>query len=201
MPAKSVHSHIQSLHQVCMCVPLAHHKVCIKCARCRLCRLGAHPSCLWLLGVVSGPAHGPRADVEELAASAWLPVLMTFSQRKEVSLAASQHLRNSAVVPSWNERQPSNDGGDWHNVDDWLLLLIQLLRPALASLPPPRGDSPVHLRNKDQLICTLDAHLMHTQSRHSADSLHTNSKQCTRAPARSKVAETLDHGAVAVHPN
>jgi hypothetical protein len=30
--------------------------------------LGAHQSCLWLLGVVSGltgPAHGPQADVEE----------------------------------------------------------------------------------------------------------------------------------------
>jgi hypothetical protein len=22
------------------------------------------------------------------------------------------------VIPSWNERQPSQDGGDWHNVDE-----------------------------------------------------------------------------------
>ena len=114
----------------------------MKCARCRLCRLGAHPSCLWLLGVVSGPTHGPRADVEQLAASAWLPVLVAFSQGKEVPLAASQRRRNSAVAPSWNERQPSQDGGDWHNVEDWLLRLIQLLRPALASLPPPSGGAP-----------------------------------------------------------
>ncbi len=130
------------------------------------------------------------------------------------------------MVPSWNERQPSQDGGDWHNVDDGLLLsrsssglcqdlvqvrvvvlnrlveelladvnvlvtltvtqhvvgpleahivvsehlgvvrlLIQLLCPALASLPPPGGDSPGHQRNKDQLICTFYAHLMHTQCR------------------------------------
>ena len=34
-----------------------------------------------------------------------------------------------------------------------------------------------------------------------ADLLHTISKPSTRAPARSKVVETLDHGAVAVHPN
>ena len=31
--------------------------------------------------------------------------------------------------------------------------------------------------------------------------LHTNSTSSTRAPARSKVVETLDHGTVAVHPN
>ncbi len=148
-----------------MCIPLAHHKVSIKCARCRLCRLGAHPSCLWLLWVVCGPAHGPLADVEELAASAWLPVLVAVSQWKEVPLAAAQRSRNSAVVPSWNERQPFQDGGDWHNVDDGLLLLIQLLRPALASLPPPGGDSPVHQRNKDQWMCTSNAHTMQTQCR------------------------------------
>jgi hypothetical protein len=136
-----------------MCIPLAHHKVCIKCSRCRLCRLGAHQSCLWLLEVVSRPAHGPQADVEELAASAWLPVLVVFSQRKE------------------------------------------------APLPPPGGDSPVHRRNKDQFICTLYAHFMQTQCKHSADLLHTNSKPSTRTPARSKVVETLDHGAVTVHAN
>ena len=31
--------------------------------------------------------------------------------------------------------------------------------------------------------------------------MQTNSQTSTRAPALSKVAETLDHGAVAVHPN
>ncbi len=31
--------------------------------------------------------------------------------------------------------------------------------------------------------------------------MHTNSKPSERAPARSKVVETLNHGAVAVHPN
>ncbi len=40
---------------------------------------------------------------------------------------------------------------------------------------------------------------MHTQ--HNADLMQTNSKPSTRAPALSKVVETLDHGAVAVHPN
>ncbi len=31
-----------SLHKQCMCIPFDDHKVCTKCVRCRLCRLGAH---------------------------------------------------------------------------------------------------------------------------------------------------------------
>ncbi len=72
----------------------------------------AHPSCLWLLGMVSGPAHGPRPDAEKPAASARPPILVAFSLLKEVPHAASQRRRNSAVVPSWDERKPSQDGGD-----------------------------------------------------------------------------------------
>jgi hypothetical protein len=125
------------------------HKVCTICVK------GLHQVCTCRLG----PAHGPRADVEELAASAWLQVLVAFSPRKEVPLAASQRRRNGAVVPRWDERQPPQDGGDWHDVDDGLLWLIQLLRPALASLPPPGGDSPVHRRDRDEFnmhtLCTL----------------------------------------------
>ncbi len=34
--------HVNFLYQVCIAIPLAEHKVCIKCARCRLCTLGAH---------------------------------------------------------------------------------------------------------------------------------------------------------------
>ncbi len=70
------------------------------------------------------------------------------------------------------------------------------------SQPPPtrRGFSFALERNKDQLICTLYAHLLQTQCKHNADLKHTNSKPSTCAPARSKVVETLDHGAVAVHP-
>ena len=57
-------------------------------------------ACDWLLGAVGGPAHGPQADVVEPAAGALLPVLVAFSQRKELSLAASQRSRNGAVVPA-----------------------------------------------------------------------------------------------------
>ena len=88
-------------------------------------------------GVVGGPAHGPQADVVEPGAGSRPPVLVAFSQRKEFPLEASQRSRNGAVVPRWDERQPSKDGGDWHNVDERRLRLIQLLRPAHASLLPP----------------------------------------------------------------
>jgi hypothetical protein len=54
-------------------------------------------ACHWLLEVVDGPAHCPRADVVEPAASARLSVLIAFSQRKELPLAASERRRNGAV--------------------------------------------------------------------------------------------------------
>ena len=92
----------------------------------------------------TGGLWASTADVKELAACAWPPVLVAFPQRKEIFLAASQLRRNGAVVPRGDERQPSQDGGDWPNIDDRLLRLIQQLRPALASHPPPGGDSPVH---------------------------------------------------------
>jgi hypothetical protein len=148
------------LHQVCITIPLAEHKVCTKCARYRLCRLGAHSTqpvtrFLGWLVQLGWPSHGPRADVVEPAAGARLPVLVAFSQRKELPLAASQRIRNGAVVPCGDERQPSQDGGDWHNVDDRLLRLIQLLRRTrFVPLTPAggeSGDSPVHWRNEDQL--------------------------------------------------
>jgi hypothetical protein len=131
------------LHQVCITIPLAEHTVHQVCQMQTLqtwCTLDS--VCHWPLGVVGGPAHGPRADVVEPVASARPSVLVAFPQRKELPLAASQRRRNGAVVPRWDERQPSQDGGDWHNVDDWLLRLIQLLCPAHASLLPPGGDSP-----------------------------------------------------------
>jgi hypothetical protein len=43
-------------------------------------------ACHWPLGVVCGPAHGPRADVVELAAGARPPVIVAFPQRKELPL-------------------------------------------------------------------------------------------------------------------
>ena len=52
--------------------------------------------------------------------------------------------RNGAVVSHWDESQSSQNGGDGYDVDNRLWFrLIQLLRPALASLPPPRGHIPV----------------------------------------------------------
>ncbi len=92
------------------------HQVCKMQTLWTWCTLDA--ACHWLLGVVGGPAHGARADVVEPAAGARPPVLVAFPQQKELLLAASQRCRNGAAVPSGDERQPSQDGGDWHDIDD-----------------------------------------------------------------------------------
>ena len=77
----------------------------------------------------------PSAPTADFADSVRTRVIMSL---------ASWGGRNGAVVPRGDERQPSQDGGDWHNIDDRLLRLIQQLRPALTGHPPPGEDSPVH---------------------------------------------------------
>ena len=49
-----------------------------------------------LLGVVSGPAHGPGVDVVQLAARAWTPGLVTLSVLEELMLAM---LIKAGMVP------------------------------------------------------------------------------------------------------
>jgi len=51
---------------------------------------------------------------------------------------------DGAVDAHGAERQPSQNSVDGHDVAHWtLLVLIQLLRPALARLSPPRRRAPV----------------------------------------------------------
>ena len=95
-----------------------------------------------LLGMVGGPAHGPRVDVVKLAACAMACALITLSILKELLLAMSHRRRDGAVVACSDEGhhsfslQPPQSGGDGDNVDDgpWLRL-IQLFRSALTRLP------------------------------------------------------------------
>ncbi len=89
--------------------------------------------------MVRRPAHGPRVEVIQLAARAWSSNIITLSIFKQVLLAISHHSRDGAVVSYRDERQSPQNGGGGHDVDNLLWLgLIQLLRPALTSLPPPR---------------------------------------------------------------
>jgi len=102
-----------------------------------------------LLGMVGGPAHGPRVDVVQLAACARARgALVTLAILEELLLAMSHRRRDGAVVPCRDEGQPPQNGGDGDNVDDGpRLRLIQLLRSALARLPPPAGGVPAADRN------------------------------------------------------
>ena len=93
--------------------------------------------------MVGGPAHGPRVDVVQLAARAWTPGLVAPSVLEELMLAIAHRSRNGAVIPHGDKRQPAQNTGDGHHVGYLVRLwLIQLLSPALASLPPPRGGAP-----------------------------------------------------------
>ncbi len=57
----------------------------------------------------------------QLAACAWAPSLLTLSILEEVLLEISHCSRDgAAVVSDRNERQPPQNGGGGHDVDDWL---------------------------------------------------------------------------------
>jgi hypothetical protein len=99
--------------------------------------------------MVRGPAHGPRVDVVQLAAcSRARSALVTPAIIKEILLAMPHLRRDGAVVPRRDEGQPPQNGGDGNNVDDGpRLRLVQLLRSALACLPPPGGGVPAADQN------------------------------------------------------
>ena len=69
--------------------------------------------------MVRRPAHGPRFDVVvQLAACAWAPSVVTLSILEVILLAISHCSRDGAVVSDRDERQPPQNGGGGHNVDD-----------------------------------------------------------------------------------
>ena len=111
--------------------------------------------------MVRGPEHGPPVDVVEIAATPWAPVLVALSIFEELLLAVPHSRRDGSVVSSRDERQPSQNGGNRHNVDLRLRLwLIQQLSPALACLAPPRGDTPVKNAYNVKLRSTRSSNLI-----------------------------------------
>ncbi len=55
--------------------------------------------------VVIGPDHGPRVDVEQGTALAWLALTIAHAQLIARVLAAVHAPGDGAVVPGWNQRQ------------------------------------------------------------------------------------------------
>ncbi len=84
--------------------------------------------------MVGGPAHGPRAVVVEPAAGARPPVLVAFSQRKELPLAASQRGRNGAMVPRGDERQQKRLETTSTEPSPSLSLPLSLPNPSVSSV-------------------------------------------------------------------
>jgi hypothetical protein len=88
--------------------------------------------------------QGLRVDVLQFAARVWALIIITLSIFKEVLLVVLHCSRDGAVVSDSYERKPPQNGGGGHDVDHQIWFgLIQLLRHALTSLPPPRGVIPV----------------------------------------------------------
>ena len=71
-----------------------------------------------LLGVVGGPAHGPRVDVVQLAARAWTAGLVAPSVLEELMLVIAHRSRNGSVIPGphGDKRQPAQNTGYGHHV-------------------------------------------------------------------------------------
>ncbi len=129
----------------------------------------------------------------------WARALVALAILKELLLAILHRRRDGAVVSRRDERQPPQDGGDGNDVDDgpWLRL-IQLLRSALARLPPPGGGCSCGQKTLGLLsVFTLFMCGVHI--------VCTKSLRCTSchafSPARGIVVEAIDHGTVAVHQN
>ena len=120
--------------------------------------------------MVGGPAHGPRVDVVQLAACAWARgalVTLAGAKLEELLLAMSHRRRDGAVVPCRDEGQPPQNGGDRDNVDDGPRLgLIQLLRSALARLPPAAGGVPVEDQNLKFTLSLLFVYILNERFTH-----------------------------------
>ena len=66
--------------------------------------------------VVIGPDHGPRVDVVQGTARAWLALTIAHAQLIARVLAAVHASGNGAVVPGWNQRQLTQNMRDWNNI-------------------------------------------------------------------------------------
>ena len=66
--------------------------------------------------VVIGPDHGPRVDVEQGTALAWLALTIAHAQWIARVLAAAHASGNGAVVPGWNQGQLAQDVGEGNNI-------------------------------------------------------------------------------------
>ena len=55
--------------------------------------------------MVRGPTHGSLVDAVKLAATPWVPVLVTFSIFEEMAFAVFHSSRDDSVVSSRDKRQ------------------------------------------------------------------------------------------------
>jgi len=85
-----------------------------------------------------GPDHGPRVDVEQGTARAWLALTIAHAQLIARVLAAVHAPGDGAVVPGWNQRQFTQNMRDGNNIHHrvwgWQ---VKALSSNLGSARPP----------------------------------------------------------------
>ena len=118
-------------------------------------------------GVVGGPGHSPRVDVEELAPCPRAPMLVALPPGIEQRIPP-QSRRDRSVLPHRRQRQPAKDKCRRNNVDDGVWLgVVHLLRAPVRDLSPPRRSPAVECAQRalSTQHCTLSvliAHFVHT---------------------------------------
>ena len=141
-----------------VCKKYAHQTVCTLCAYhialdapamhtlcflnwsvCTKCTFPSDVLILILLrqGMIGGPSHRPRVDVEELAPCPRAPLLVALPLGIERSIPP-QSGWNRSVLPHRSQRQPAKDRRHWNNVDDWFGAgVVHLLRAPVRYPSPP----------------------------------------------------------------
>ena len=114
-------------------------------------------------GVVRGPGHRPRIDVEELAPCPRAPLLVTLLPGIEQRIPL-QNCRDRSLLPHWCQRQQAKDKCRRNNVDDWVWLgVVHLLRAPLQDLSQPRWSPAVECAQRAlSTLSVLIAHFVHT---------------------------------------
>ena len=94
-------------------------------------------------GVIGGPGHRPRVDVEELAPCPRAPLLVALPPGIEQWIPP-QRSWDRSMLPHGRQRKPAKDRRRRNDVDDWVRLgVVHLLRAPVRNPSPPRRSPAV----------------------------------------------------------
>ena len=140
--------------QLCTSVHFWHY--CVrKCTKCTLCtRVDKSAQCSFIFppcaGLVGGPYHGARIDVEQAAATSRLVMVITNPSRVMRTLQLSPCMRDCTVLTEGHQCQAAENIFDRDDIHDRLgFWLIEELCSRISGLPvwlSPAKREVVHIR-------------------------------------------------------